>query len=55
MIILNNLENINAELIKNGLEQSERLVRLNEIARERMKILVNSKSMKDVLKMGDRD
>lgn len=49
LIILNNLENINAELIKTGLSQSARLVRLNEIAKEQMRILINSKSMGDIL------
>ncbi|MBR3252554.1 KilA-N domain-containing protein [Candidatus Saccharibacteria bacterium] len=47
LIILNNLENINAELIKNGLGQAERLVRLNEIAKEQMGILIKSKSMEE--------
>ena len=53
LIILNNLENINAELIKTGLSQSARLVRLNEIAKEQMQILINSKSMGDILKLGE--
>ncbi len=53
LIILNNLENINAELIKNGLTQSDRLVRLNEIAKEQMNILINSKSMRDILALGE--
>ena len=52
LIILNNLENINAELIKTGISQSTRLVRLNEIAKEQMKILINSKSMGDILVLG---
>lgn len=50
LIILNNLENINAELIKNKLSQSERLVRLNKIAKEQMRILINSKSMNQITK-----
>lgn len=49
LIILNNLESINAELIKAGLSQTTRLVRLNEIAREQMRILIDSKSMDDLL------
>lgn len=32
LVILNNLENINAGLIKMNLSQKERLVRLNRIA-----------------------
>ena len=39
LVILSNLENINAELIKQQLTQKERLIRLNEIANEQFKIL----------------
>ena len=41
LVILSNLENINAELIKQQLTQKERLIRLNEIANEQFKILNN--------------
>ena len=41
LVILSNLENINAELIKQQLAQKERLIRLNEIAKEQFKILDN--------------
>ena len=44
--ILNNLENSNAEFIKMGLTQSERLVKLNASARVQMKLLKNNKSIK---------
>ena len=44
LVILNNLENINAELIEMKISQSERLVRLNNIAKKQMKLLKNSKS-----------
>ena len=53
LIILNNLENINALLIKNGLSQSERLEQLNEAAKTQMQILLKSRSMDDILKLGD--
>lgn len=46
LIILNNLENSNAEFIKMGLTQSERLVKLNASARVQMKLLKNNKSIK---------
>ena len=55
LIILNNLENINAQLIKNGLSQAERLMQLNEAAKSQMKILLNSKSMGDVLALGGKE
>ena len=44
LVILNNLENINAELIGMGIVQSERLIRLNEMARKQMKLLQDNKS-----------
>ena len=53
LIILNNLENINAELIKTGLSQGERLVRLNETAKSQIKILLKSKSMGEIMELGD--
>ena len=46
LVILNNLETINAELIKTGMKQSDRLVRLNEIAINQMKLLINNDSIK---------
>ncbi len=48
LVILSNLESINAEFIANNIPQSERLVKLNEIARKQMNILVNNKGIKDL-------
>lgn len=48
LVILNNLENINAELIKMKIPQNERLIRLNNIARRQMELLRNNKSFKDL-------
>lgn len=48
LVILNNLENINAELIENKIPQSERLVRLNNIAKKQMELLKNSKSFNNL-------
>lgn len=45
LIILNNIENINALLIKMKKSQSERLVILNETARNQAKLLKESKSI----------
>lgn len=53
LIILNNLENINAELIKTGLSQGERLVRLNETAKSQIRILLKSKSMGEIMELGE--
>lgn len=46
LIILNNLENTNAELIRMNVKQSDRLVQLNESARNQMEALKNNKNVK---------
>ena len=46
LVVLSNLETMNAELIRQGLAQHERLKRLNEIAIIQMTSLLNSPSMK---------
>lgn len=48
LVILNNLENTNAELIEAKVSQSERLVRLNNSARRQMKVLKDNKNIKDL-------
>ena len=48
LVILSNLENINAELIEMGIPQSERLVRLNEIAKKQTELLKKNKSLKNL-------
>lgn len=51
LIILVNLENLNAELINRGLEQSKRLERLNTIAKKQYSILQNNNSINDIKKL----
>lgn len=48
LVILSNLENINAELIEMGISQSERLVRLNDIAKKQIELLRKNKSLKNL-------
>ena len=48
LVILNNLENINAELIEMKIPQKERLIRLNNIARKQMELLKNNKSFNNL-------
>ena len=48
LVILNNLENINAELIEMKIPQNERLVRLNNIARKQIELLKNNKSFNNL-------
>ena len=44
LVVLNNLENINAELIEIGISQSERLIKLNNMAKRQIELLKNNKS-----------
>ena len=44
LVILNNLENINAELIEMKISQSERLIKLNNIAKKQINLLKNMKA-----------
>ena len=44
LIILINLENINAEMIKEGLSQEERFIRLRKIAQKQMEVLIKNKA-----------
>ena len=48
LIILNNLENTNVELIRMNIKQSDRLIRLNESARNQMEALKNNKNIKEL-------
>ena len=48
LVILNNLENINAELIKNNISQVDRLIQLNNIAKHQAEILKNTKSLNNL-------
>lgn len=48
LVILNNLQNTNAELIEEKVPQSERLIRLNNSARRQMKVLKDNKNIKEL-------
>ncbi|GAB6173580.1 KilA-N domain-containing protein [Paradesulfitobacterium aromaticivorans] len=48
LIVLANLENLNAEFIKQGLSQRERLLKLNEIAIEQLRSLIDNPSVKNL-------
>ena len=48
LIILNNLENINAELISSNIKQSDRLIRLNQSAKNQMEAIKNNKNIKEL-------
>ena len=48
LVILNKLENTNAELIEANVPQNERLVRLNNSAKRQMKVLKDNKNIKNL-------
>ena len=48
LVILNNLQNINAQLIEEKVPQKERLIKLNNIARKQMEILKDNKNIKEL-------
>lgn len=49
LIVLTNMESYNAEMIKSGIPQSERLSRLNQMAISQMKSLINSPTIKKLV------
>ena len=48
LVILNNLENTNAEMISNNISQQERLVKLNESAKRQMRVLKDNKGIEEL-------
>ena len=48
LVVLSNLESINAVLVRQGLVQSERLIQLNQIAITQMTSLVNNANLKNL-------
>jgi len=46
LVVLSNMESINALLVQQGLSQSERLIQLNKVAITQMKSLIESKRVK---------
>ena len=46
LVVLSNMESYNSELIKQQISADERLIKLNKIAIEQMKILITNKSIK---------
>ncbi len=54
LVILSNLETINSEFIKPGIQQSERLISLNNSARNQMEILKNNNGIKELELLQER-
>ncbi len=53
LVILSNLENLNAEMIEQGLEQNKRLERLNAIAKKQYLIFQGSNGIKKIEALDD--
>ena len=54
LVILVNLENLNAEMIEQKLEQPQRLVRLNQIAKKQLEILQGNAGIKRMQSLDDK-
>ena len=54
LVILINLENLNAEMINQGLEQPKRLIRLNQIAKKQLDSLKNNAGIKRIEKLDNK-
>ena len=55
LVILINLENLNAEMINQGIAQNKRLERLNEIAKRQLTILQDSSGIRKIEKLDDEN
>lgn len=55
LVILVNLENLNSEMIEQGLEQNKRVERLNSIAKKQYSILQDSKGIKRMEVLANKD
>ena len=53
LVVLSNLENLNAEMIEQGVEQRKRLERLNLIAKKQYNILKGSSEIKKIEELDD--
>ena len=54
LVVLANLENLNAEMITDGLPQNERIVKLNNTAKKQLELLKNNSSVRKLEKMDEK-
>ena len=54
LLVLANLENVNALYINNGIPQSERIVELNRLASSQMSALLSNSSVKGLKLLGEK-
>ena len=51
LVVLSNLENINADMISDGISQDKRMEKLNTIERKQLELLKNNKNIKNIEKI----
>ena len=54
LVVLANLENLNAEMITSGISQSERIIKLNNTAKKQLQLLKNNSSVCRLEKMDEQ-
>ena len=54
LVVLSNLEVLNANMIENNIKQSERLIKLNSVAKKELEVLINDKNIFDIEKLDNR-
>lgn len=54
LVVLSNLEVLNANMIESNIKQSERLVKLNNIAKKELEILINDNNIIGINSMSDK-
>lgn len=55
LVVLSNLEVLNASMMDNNISQSERMEKLNETARKELEILINDKNINTIQKLDDKN
>ena len=53
LVVLSNLEVLNASMIENNISQSDRLENLNETAKRELEVLINDKNIIGISKLGN--
>lgn len=54
LVILSNLENLNSQMIEEGIEQKIRLEKLNKIAKKQYEVLKDTKGIKKIEKIDNK-
>ena len=54
LVILSNLENLNAEMIKDGIPQTDRIIKLNDIAKKQLSLLKKQKGIQRIEELNNK-